>query len=853
MSYLSRDCSVCLRVLFVLSLAALTGCQGLVQGAQSSYMLTVTAPAAGAGTITSSPAGINCPGTCAANFDPGTPVTLTAKAGTNYTFGGWTGACSGTASCNVSMIAAQTVGAKFSSASYALTVSAPATGGTVTSTPEGISCPGTCSANFNSGTKVTLTEMPAANYSFGGWSGACSGTTACTVDMTAAESVGATFSLESFQLTVASSGTGTGTVTSNPTGVNCPGTCSASFAAGTNVTLTATAGTNSTFGGWGGACTGTAATCTVAMSAAESVTATFSLGSYQLTVTSAGTGTGTVTSSPAGINCPGTCSAGFSSGTNVTLTEAPGTGSVFSGWAGACAGAAATCTVAMTAAESVTATFNLQGTFQSLNHIILFAQENRSLDHYFGYMRAYWAANGIADQSFDGLPQFNPASGIAPLQGPAPTNPGCDPSNPDGPKVCTADPSNPVTSFHLGSICTEELSPFWNEAHVDWNDHFFYPNNADLLLNGFVKAAGDDARQYTLSTVNDVNGLRSMGYFQDSDLNYYYFMASNFSTSDRWFAPVMSRTQLNRMYMIAGTSQGYIYPIGSNSADQNQLTATPIFEALQNAGITWKIYINANNTTCANMTGDAQSQCLLEGYSYLNQFAYEETILNSQGKSPDLLQNIVPLTQFTTDAQNGTLPQVAMIEPASTEGLDEHPSDNDAFPENIQQGAAYAAGLINTLMTSPSWKDSAMIFTYDEPGGFYDHVSPQTAAVPDQYAYPIDLQPGDMCDGANQSSGVCSFGMTGYRVPMMVVSPFSKKNYVSHTVYDTTAVLTLIEKRFGLAALTARDKAQADMSTDFFDFTNIPWATPPTPPAQNTGGTCSVQPPTAKEIGAGKR
>jgi phospholipase C len=270
-----------------------------------------------------------------------------------------------------------------------------------------------------------------------------------------------------------------------------------------------------------------------------------------------------------------------------------------------------------------------------------------------------------------------------------------------------------------------------------------------------------------------------------------------------------------------------------------------IFEELQNAGITWKIYVNADNTSCANMTGDAQSECLLEGYSYLNQFAYEETILNSAGQTPDLLQNIVPVTQFTSDAQNGTLPQVALIEPASAQGLDEHPSDNDAYPENIQQGAMYAAGLINALMASPSWSDSAMIFTYDEFGGFYDHVPPQTAAVPDQYAYPIDLQPTDECDGANQSSGVCSFGMTGYRVPLIVISPFSKKNYVSHTVYDATAVLALIEKRFGLAPLTNRDKAQADMSADFFDFTNVPWATPPTPPAQNTNGTCSTAAPSA--------
>lgn len=762
MSYLFRGCSMCFRVFCVLCLAVLTGCVGLQQGSQSSYTLIATAPVVGTGSITSTPAGISCPGTCTATFDSGTDVSLTPKPAANYIFAGWTGACSGTASCSVIMTSAQTVGANFSTSSYPLTVTAPASGtGTISSTPAGINCPGSCTANFNSGTTVTLTATPAANYTFAGWTGGCSGIASCSLDMKGAETVGANFSASSYPLTATLMGSGT--VTSSPAGISCPGTCSAVFSPNTNVTLTATSGTNYVFGGWSGACSGTAG-----------------------------------------------------------------------------------CIIDMTGAESVTATFNQSGSFQSLNHIILFAQENRSVDHYFGYLRAYWAANGIADQSFDGLPQFNPASGNPPLQGPAPTNPGCDPSNPDGPKVCVPDDNNPVTSFHLQSVCTEELSPFWDESHLDWNDEFEYPNQIAELLNGFVEAAGNDARQYTQSTVNDVNGLRSMGYFTDTDLNYYYFMASNFATADRWFAPVMSRTQLNRMYMIAATSQGYAYPIGSNSADQNQLTATTIFEALQNAGITWKIYVNAANTPCANMTGDDQSKCLLEGDSYLNQFTYEERILASEGQNPDLLQNIVPVTQFTTDAQNGTLPQFAMIEPASAEGLDEHPSDNDEYPENIQQGAAYAAGLINTLMTSPSWKDSAMIFTYDEAGGFYDHVPPQTAVVPDQYAYPIDLQPTDACDGANQSSGICSFGMTGYRIPLIVISPFSKKNYVSHTVYDTTAVLALVEKRFGLAALTARDKSQADMSTDFFDFTNIPWATPPTPPTQNTGGTCSTATPTPK-------
>ena len=138
------------------------------------------------------------------------------------------------------------------------------------------------------------------------------------------------------------------------------------------------------------------------------------------------------------------------------------------------------------------------------------------------------------------------------------------------------------------------------------------------------------------------------------------------------------------------------------------------------------------------------------------------------------------------------------------------------------------------LMNSSSWKDSALIFTYDEAGGFYDHVSPQPhAEVPTAYQ-PMDLQPGDICDAPGQiGTGTCDFTYTGYRVPLIVISPFAKKNYVSHTVYDYTAILKLIETRFNVPALTKRDAAQADMS-EFFDFVNVPWATPPSPPAQTT-------------------
>jgi hypothetical protein len=337
--------------------------------ATNSYALSLTEAGTGSGTVTSAPAGLSCPGTCTSNFATGTVVTLTATPATGSTFAGWGGACTGTGTCSVTMNAAEAVTASFTStaAGNVLTVTEAGTGvGTVTSSPAGINCTAaTCTASYASGTIVVLGATAAKGSTFTGWTGACTGVNACFVKMSAAESVTATFgggTTTNYALTVSESGTGTGTVTSTPTGVSCPGTCTANYASGTVVTLTATATGGGTFAGWGGACTGTG-TCTVAMGQAQAVTASFTAAAvtnYALTLTEAGAGTGVVTSSPAGINCAGAnCSANFASGTVVTLTESPSPGNNFTGWSGACTGTGTTCTVTMSAAEAVTATFGV--------------------------------------------------------------------------------------------------------------------------------------------------------------------------------------------------------------------------------------------------------------------------------------------------------------------------------------------------------------------------------------------------------------------------------------------------------------------------------------------------------------
>ena len=389
--------------------------------------------------------------------------------------------------------------------------------------------------------------------------------------------------------------------------------------------------------------------------------------SYQLTVTLVGTGGGTVTSSPAGISCQPTCSNSFASGAVVKLTAVAAKGSVFTGWAGACTGRNSTCNVTMNTTRSVTATFNISQTVNVLQHIVFMAQENRSLDHYLGALRAYWAANGIHDQSFDGLPQFNPTSGSAPLYGPPPTNPGCDPAHPL-PSDCTINSNSPrVASYKLITQCIENPSPSWNESHVDWN--LSNAVSSAATLDGFVWTSAHDGRN-NQPPYYDTNGVRAMGYYTDADLNYYYFMASKFATSDRWFSPVMTRSAPNREYLIAATSEGYVYPIGTDSGDQSLLTATTIFQELQNAGISWKIYVDPDNSPCAS---NPTPQCLLT-LSYVQNFTWGQTIPSQYP------QSLVPISQYFTDLKNGTLPQVAEIEPASNAGLDEHGSDSDQYP-----------------------------------------------------------------------------------------------------------------------------------------------------------------------------
>ena len=348
----------------------------VVAGAVSgSYYLNVSLSPTGSGTVTSTDGSINCPGTCYYPYPGNTQVTLNATPAQGWAFTGWSGACTGTGSCVVTMTQNLSVSATFTPA-YTLTVSTTGNG-TVTSTDGFISCPGTCSHSYPSNTQVTLNATPAQGWAFTGWSGACSGTGSCVVTMTQNLTVGATFTQLSYTLTA--SATGDGTVASTDGFINCPGTCSHSYLSNTQVTLNATPAQGWTFSGWSGACSGTGS-CVVTMTQNLTVGATF-VPDYTLTVST--TGDGTVASTDGFINCPGTCSHSYPSNTQVTLNAAPAQGWTFAAWTGACSGTGS-CTVTMAQSLSVNAIFAGNGALQFIATTPCRIADTRNPDGEFG-------------------------------------------------------------------------------------------------------------------------------------------------------------------------------------------------------------------------------------------------------------------------------------------------------------------------------------------------------------------------------------------------------------------------------------------------------------------------------------
>ncbi|MBK8637069.1 MAG: right-handed parallel beta-helix repeat-containing protein [Chromatiaceae bacterium] len=326
-------------------------------GSDPKAILSLARAGTGGGTVTSAPTGIACGSDCFQAFDLDTVVTLTATpTDGNSVFEGW----GGDADCadgQVTMSTHASCTATFAAVRQLTVARQGLGGGLVTSNPAGIDCGVACQAPFYLGERVQLTATPDVVSTFVGWSGDA----ACPNPLLDVNrSCTATFDPKLYRLYVFVAGSGGGTVTSAPAGIQCGTDCAEDYVANTRVTLTATPATTATFAGWTGPCTGIDPTCEVTMSQIQGVAAIFNLKTYPLTVTKAGTGAGTILSVPAGIDCGTACSWPYSHGTPVTLTATPAPTSLFTGWSGGGCSGTETCTVSLTTAETVSATFELK-------------------------------------------------------------------------------------------------------------------------------------------------------------------------------------------------------------------------------------------------------------------------------------------------------------------------------------------------------------------------------------------------------------------------------------------------------------------------------------------------------------
>jgi phospholipase C len=418
-------------------------------------------------------------------------------------------------------------------------------------------------------------------------------------------------------------------------------------------------------------------------------------------------------------------------------------------------------------------------------------------------------------------------------------------------------------------------------------------------MDGFVHIAQGYANN-CISTnscsgsFTDTTGERAMGYYDEGFLNYYYYMASQFAVSDRWFSPISSKSIPNRIATFTGgTTQGLVFDPGSNDK-LPQLNIPSIFQELDSANVPWKVYYTVTQNLCL-----ASDPCSSGSYpattfsnlSYSFRYLYANTskaactgttkpssVVGDSTNSFCIDPNhVVPLSQFYTDMQNNTLPSFAFIESGSGVN-DEHPGSG----QSVLTGQSQVAKILNQFMASPSWSSSVFFLSYDEGGGPYDHVPPvpgssnkytdaslgaipdisQIAVNPDGYYPCLPATPGVYtvhCDlrpnnpGAHPGDAAAAQGFAaqlGFRVPNMIVSPFTKRHYVSHTPMDHTAIIKFVESRFigSSAHLTNRDAAQPNL-LEFFDFTNKPWATPPPQRAPVTPATLGYNPCLPQSIG----
>jgi len=326
----------------------------------------------------------------------------------------------------------------------------------------------------------------------------------------------------------------------------------------------------------------------------------------------------------------------------------------------------------------------------------------------------------------------------------------CVPTNPkNGAKPC-------VRAFHIGNRSIVDLGHSGSTADEAFDEG---------RLSGFVRA----------QNLWGGNGDQAMGYYDGRDVPFYWNVADRYVLFDHFFSSVLGGSFLNHVYWVAAGPGN-----ATESVPTGGLQLTTIFDELQHAGVSWKFYVQhfdpkinyrtLPHLTDANRASQAVWCPLLDIPRFLN--------------TPALRSHIADLNEYYRDLRDGTLPAVAYIEPS---GASEHP------PENPVAGQRFVRGLVNSLMSSSAWDSSAFMVTYDDWGGWFDHVFPP----------PRDAD-GD-----------------GFRVPALLVSPYARRHFVDHTTLDDTSMLKFIEMNWGVRPLTRLD-ATAGSMTRAFEFGQPP-------------------------------
>jgi phospholipase C len=408
------------------------------------------------------------------------------------------------------------------------------------------------------------------------------------------------------------------------------------------------------------------------------------------------------------------------------------------------------------------------GSIADVEHIVFLIQENRSFDSYFG---TYRGVLGYGDQKAlsqpDGRPIFQ--------------QPGYDVPGYDGHLF----PFRMDTVTSTGE-CTNDITHSWGPQHDAWN------NGA---MDGFVRAHMAD---------DPTNGAMTMGYYTRDDLPFYHGLADAFTICDRYHCSVIGPTDPNRLYSVTGTlvpdGKGggpHLTTLVSNRAQKFfSYTWQTMPEVLQQAGVSWKVY--------GSLDGNFGDNVL----AYFK--AYQDPVLAANAFAPAFPGN------FEADCASGTLPSVSWVLAPLVQS--EHP------PAPVTWGEWATWKALSALTANPAlWEKTALFVTYDENGGFFDHVPPPVAPAGTAGEYiSVSPLPAD-------ASGIAGPIGLGFRVPMIVCSPFTRGGLVCSDVSDHTSMLRLLETRFGVTApnLTAWRRATVGDLTGAFDFAAAPDASPP--------------------------